>query len=516
MGASGTRLAAGDVIAGYTVIRTLGRGGMGTVYLVQHPRLPRNQALKVLASTLGGDPSFRERFRREADLASRLDHPNIVNVQDAGVEDDVMWIAMQYVDGTDTAAMLRDSDGPLQADAVVGIIAQVASALDYAHAQGLLHRDVKPANVLVTAGHGGTWRALIGDFGVARLMTDSTDLTGTGNMIGTLNYAAPEMFGGAPLTPAVDVYALGCTLYELLAGQPVFTRPDQLGLIGAHAHAPVPRLSEVRPDLPLALDDVIFRALAKRPEDRFRTCTDLAAAASAALHEKPAPTTTMGRTVVSPPAYRPTEMRPTTAVGRPNFSGPAPAYPPPVNRPPTGPPHGGPVSTHPRRTGLIAAAVVGVVVLVAAIAIAAVVLTGGSDDTPSAAVQTTPSTVGLSVTETSPPTTTSTAAEASLTGTWRGAVSGDQTGFDVIATITSNQPVAATVEYPQIGCAGTWTEKSRQGTTVILTENITRGTCVTSEITITPISDDSLSYYSSYFSQSQNRTFVINATLRRV
>lgn len=283
MGEHGS-LAAGQVIGGYTVISTLGAGGMGTVYLVAHPRLPRHQALKVLSSALGGDPSFRERFRREADLAARLDHPNIVSVQDAGVDGDVMWIAMQYVDGTDTAAMLRDADGPLPAGTVVEIIAQVAAALDYAHAKGTLHRDVKPANILVVApasdvrGPVGALpvpRALIGDFGVARLLSETTDLTGTGNMIGTLAYAAPEMFSGAPLTPAVDVYALGCTMHELLCGTTVFPKTNQLAMMSAHAHAPVPRVTDARPDLPAALDGVIARALAKHPEDRFASCGEL-------------------------------------------------------------------------------------------------------------------------------------------------------------------------------------------------------------------------------------------------
>ncbi|MBD0862891.1 protein kinase [Gordonia sp. zg691] len=525
-------LVPGDVIAGYTVVRVLGSGGMGTVYLAQHPRLPRHQALKVLASALGADPSFRERFRREAELASRLDHPNIVSVQDAGVDEDLMWIAMQYVDGTDTAAMVRDAHGPLHPALIIDIIGQVASALDYAHAQGTLHRDVKPANILTTAGHSpGTRRALIGDFGVARLLSESTGLTGTGTMIGTLAYAAPELFSGEPLTPAVDVYALGCTFYELLTGAPVFPRSDQLAMMSAHLHAPVPRLTDSRPDLPSAFDDVIYRALAKRPQDRFATCGELAAAASAALYENPARTgsgrTVAGPTVMAPtpqppqphsmPDHQPTVSaqafprrsgRPATAAGStPGISGPHPAQ---LN----------PVPARRGAVGWITAAIVGVVVL-AVVAISAILLVGKGDtatpvagqvsETPVAERTPEPSSSDTSPSAgASPPTT-----PANLIGTWRGAVTGDQTGFDVVADISSEYPVRATVSYPQIGCSGTWTEQLPRRGGIIVNENITRGTCVTSQISLTPGSDGTLRYSSTYFSRSQNRDFVITATLRR-
>ena len=534
MGEHGS-LAAGQVIGGYTVIRPIGAGGMGTVYLVAHPRLPRHQALKVLASALGGDPSFRERFRREADLAARLDHPNIVSVQDAGVDGDVMWIAMQYVDGTDTAAMLRDADGPLPAGTVVEIIAQVAAALDYAHAKGTLHRDVKPANILVVGapasdGRGpvdrpAAPRALIGDFGVARLLSETTDLTGTGNMIGTLAYAAPEMFSGAPLTPAVDVYALGCTMYELLCGTTVFPKTDPLAMMSAHALAPVPRITDTRPDLPAALDDVIARALAKRPEDRFASCGELARAAVDALHgidETPTritpndvDRTRAASTVIAPPPqvlppHRRPVPHPVTAVGPPpGVSGPD-RFPPS----PSGP---GPV---PRRRSPVPWIIAGVtaVVLIAVVAVVAVVLRSGSDSTTTAGASTTETNATeSSATDTTQETTAETTTEpgTQLTGTWRGSAGGDQTGFDVVATISSESPFAATVEYPQIGCAGDWSENSRQGQTLLLTETITSGTCVTSQITLTPVSDDELSFYSSYYSQSQSRTLVITSTLRR-
>lgn len=544
MGEHGS-LAAGRVIGGYTVIRPIGAGGMGTVYLVAHPRLPRHQALKVLASALGGDPSFRERFRREADLAARLDHPNIVSVQDAGVDGDVMWIAMQYVDGTDTAAMLRDADGPLPAGTVVEIIAQVAAALDYAHAKGTLHRDVKPANILVVGapasdgrgpvGRPAAPRALIGDFGVARLLSETTDLTGTGNMIGTLAYAAPEMFSGAPLTPAVDVYALGCMMYELLCGTTVFPKTDQLAMMSAHAHAPVPRITDTRPDLPAALDGVIARALTKHPEDRFASCGELARAAVDALHgidETPTritpndvDRTRAASTVIAPPPQVPPPHVPPPQVPPPHRR-PVPhpvtavGPPPGVSGPDRFPPSPSGPAPVPRRRSPVPWIIAGVaaVVLIAVVAVVAVVLRSGSDSTTTAGASTTETNATeSSATDTTQETTAETTTEpvTQLTGTWRGPAAGDQTGFDVVATISSEYPLAATVEYPQIGCAGTWSEDSRQGQTLLLTETITSGTCVTSQITLTPVSDDELSFYSSYYSQSQSRTLVITSTLRR-
>lgn len=216
------------------------------------PRLSRNQALKVLDSALGADPSFRDRFRREAQLAARLDHPNIVAVHDAGVDDSVMWIAMQYIEGTDAAELLRTAPAPLPADQAVDIIAQAGAGLDHAHAFGMLHRDVKPANILVAENIGprGRPRVLVADFGVARLLDDSAGLTETGMVVGTLAYAAPEMFAAAELTPALDIYALGCVLYELLTVEQVFTGRDALALVNAHGTTPPPRVTALRPDLP--------------------------------------------------------------------------------------------------------------------------------------------------------------------------------------------------------------------------------------------------------------------------
>ncbi|MGW5523660.1 serine/threonine-protein kinase [Gordonia sp. NPDC003950] len=470
----------------------------------------------MLAAGLGGNPVFRQRFHREADLAARLDHPNIVAVQDAGIDGDAMWIAMQYVDGDDAAKIVRESPGPLPAEPIVDLIGQAASALDHAHAQGTLHRDVKPANILVTpswAQRAPSRRALLADFGVARLLTESTGLTGTGNVVGTMAYAAPEMFSTDPMTPAVDIYALGCTLFELLAGSTVFPPSDVAAMIRAHAYDPVPRLSARRPDLPVALDGVIARALAKNPEDRYPTAGALAADATAALAGPP--------TMIRPDAVtrhvtdRQSVSAPQSVPVPVPASQPVPPSPSvprslPPTLPPTLPPPVGPGHRRNATPWLLAG--VAIVLLIAIASVVAVIVMSDDDSSaPTPADPTTPTTAASQ-----PLTTSSAATPASLAGNWRGAVGGDQTGFDVVAQINPGSPVTATVRYPQLGCSGTWTETGRQGSTVALTETIDQGTCVTSQITLTPAVDGTLSYRSSYFAQSQQRTFVITSTLTRI
>ncbi|MFT4127856.1 MAG: serine/threonine-protein kinase [Gordonia sp. (in: high G+C Gram-positive bacteria)] len=509
-GATGNDLQPGDVLAGYTVVRLLGAGGMGSVYLARHPRLPRNQALKVLAPSLGVDPTLRERFTREAELSAQLDHPNIVTVQDAGASGatgdagesargGLMWIAMQYVDGTDAAKILAER-GPLPADRAVGIITQAAAGLDYAHARGMLHRDIKPANLLLTAPP--EERVLVADFGVARLIGESTRLTGTGMMIGTLAYAAPEMLDGAELTSAIDVYALGCTLYELLTGVVAYPRTDPMAMIHAHLTAPPPRVTERRPDLPAAFDDVIARALAKNPADRYPTCGALAAAARAALTSP----TAAPPTVVPTPA--PVQSAPPPTVMRP----PHTWVGPPVTGPPFAPASvGGPPPSPPRRN-LLTIALAGVAALLVVGIVVAVVFVlrdaAGTGDPVGDGTTTTMSTPP-------PPSTSESATVPALTGTWRGAVSGDQDGFDVVASFTDGSPVTAAVAYPQLSCRGTWTEQSRQGQTITLAESIDAGSCVDSEIQLIPRTDGTIGFRSEYFSNSQQRNFVIRATLRR-
>lgn len=273
------------MFAGHRIERRLGTGGMGAVYLAWHPTLPRPVALKLPDPALTRDPQGRDRFLREAEHAARLDHPNIVAVYDRGrvlaADGEQLWISMQYVDGTDAATPLRH--GPMAADRAVRVARDIALALDHAHAHGILHRDVKPANILLAAPRAGApERALLADFGIAKSL-DAVALTRTGTVLASLQYASPEQIEGRPLGARSDQYALGCTLYHLLTGRPPYPGTDTAHLVHAHLNLPVPRVGAYRPDLPTALDTVIARALAKNPADRFESCGALAAAAQDAL-----------------------------------------------------------------------------------------------------------------------------------------------------------------------------------------------------------------------------------------
>ncbi|MCA2207374.1 serine/threonine-protein kinase [Nocardia rosealba] len=282
-------LRAGDIFAGYRIERVLGSGGMGSVYAAGHPRLPRLVALKLLHSSFAADPVFRARFEREAELAGRLDHPNIVAVHDQGSDGGRLWIAMQYVAGSDAETVLRA--GPVAPEHALHIARSTAAALDYAHAAGLLHRDVKPANILLREGVPGTQQVLLTDFGIAKAVDEATALTQTGAVVATLRYAAPEHLDGRAAGPRADQYSLACTLFHLLTGQPPYTATTAGALIGAHLMQPVPRVTERAPGLPPAMDSVFARALAKDPGQRFATCTEMVDAAQAALSRGVAPST---------------------------------------------------------------------------------------------------------------------------------------------------------------------------------------------------------------------------------
>ena len=271
-------LASGATFAGYTILRLLGSGGMGEVYLAQHPRLPRREALKILRTDVSADEDYRQRFIREADLAAALWHPNIVRVHDRGEFNGQLWIAMDYVDGTDAASLLRDRyPVGMPADEVATIIAAIASALDYAHQHDLLHRDVKPANILLTNPDDGDQRILLGDFGIARNIGDISGLTATNMTIGTLPYAAPNSSWMNRIDGRADQYALAATAYHLLTGSPLFPQTNPAAVISHHLTAPPPQLADTRPEL-AALDPVLAVALAKDPADRFASCTDFARA----------------------------------------------------------------------------------------------------------------------------------------------------------------------------------------------------------------------------------------------
>nr|WP_276075009.1 serine/threonine-protein kinase [Mycobacterium szulgai] len=275
-------MACGAPFAGYTILRPLGAGGMAEVYLALHPRLPRRDVIKVLAQAITADREFRERFNREADLAATLWHPHIVGVHDRGEFNGQLWISMDYVEGTDAARLVRERypEG-MPAEEMCAILNAVAGALDYAHDRGLLHRDVKPANILLAHfdGHSGAdeRRILLADFGVARHLGDISGITQTNVAVGTVAYAAPEQLAGSNIDGRADQYALAATAFHLLTGMPPFRNPNPVAVISQHLHDEPPRVSDYRPEL-AHLDDVFCKALAKRPEDRFERCRGFSAA----------------------------------------------------------------------------------------------------------------------------------------------------------------------------------------------------------------------------------------------
>jgi serine/threonine-protein kinase len=314
-------LGAGEQFAGYTVVRLLGSGGMGEVYLAKHPRLPRQDALKVLPAAISADPDFRTRFEREADLAATLWHPHIVGVHDRGEDDGRLWIAMDYVAGHDAAALLRDQHPTgLPPQDVAHIVTAVAEALDHAHQRQLLHRDVKPANILLTDDTGDKRRILLADFGIARHTEDTTGLTATNMTVGSVNYTAPEQLMGEPIDGRTDQYALAATAYHLLTGTPPFPHANPAVVISRHLNTPPPPLATTHPQL-AAADPILTKALAKDPTDRYPTTTDFATALTNTLNgQTPTTTTTTAAaattalTATPPP---PTADSPTTYVEKP-------------------------------------------------------------------------------------------------------------------------------------------------------------------------------------------------------
>lgn len=269
-------LNSGEVFAGYVIERLLGTGGMGEVYLAQHPRLPRHDALKILTRDSAVDGEFRARFIREAELAATLRHPHIVGVLDRGEYDGRLWISMDYVDGTDAGRLIRERyQGGMGESDVAEIVTAVADALDFGHERRLLHRDVKPENILVTESDGRRRRVLLTDFGIARRFDDVSNLTDDGVAVGTVNYMAPEQLLNKPLDGRTDQYALAATTFHLLTGAPPFHDSNRAVVISQHLSAPPPRISERRPDL-AHLDAVLARALAKDVDQRYPTCLDFA------------------------------------------------------------------------------------------------------------------------------------------------------------------------------------------------------------------------------------------------
>ncbi|MFF2556773.1 protein kinase [Nocardia sp. NPDC058058] len=340
------RLDPGAVFAGYTIERMLGHGGMGIVYAARHPRLDRLVALKVLNEAVSGDTRARARFEREAALAARLEHANIVPIYDrADSAAEIPWICMKYVGGGDISLLMATRRGPLPPDEAVRLITDAARGLDHAHRYGIIHRDIKPANILIDRAEHDEGRALLTDFGIARAFDDTLTVT---SISATFAYAAPERFGSTPADHRADIYSLGCTFYEILTARTPFPRPDQAAVIAAHLSAPPPRPTDLNPSLPPGLDEVIATALAKSPDDRYPTSTALAEAAQRALTLAPRPA------VAPTPDSRtaPTTISPAAAgfdstTPPPNPAGWRPRTPPPQSISPVHAEHAESTSTKP-------------------------------------------------------------------------------------------------------------------------------------------------------------------------
>ncbi|MEU6934135.1 serine/threonine-protein kinase [Streptomyces sp. NPDC046385] len=307
----------GKRIAGYRVEEEIGRGGMAVVYRAHDLNLERTVALKLLAPELARDDTFRRRFAHESRVAAAIDHPHIVPVFEAGETEGLLYIAMRYVPGQDLRA-LEDREGALDPVTTGRIAIQVASALDAAHAHDLVHRDVKPGNILVAEGtdRDHPEHVYLTDFGLTKKSLSLTGFTTVGQFVGTLDYVAPEQISGKPVDGRCDVYSLGCVVFEMLTGVVPFRRDDDIAVLWAQQYDPPPPLSEVRDGLPEAADTVLAKALAKAPEERYGTCLEFVTELRAALErgtraKEPARETGGGgRPAQGPPPEPPAWARP--------------------------------------------------------------------------------------------------------------------------------------------------------------------------------------------------------------
>lgn len=330
----------GSRIGGYEILSVLGRGGMSVVYLAEDTRLDRRIALKVMAVELAENESFRTRFVREAKMAANLEHPNIVPLYDAGEIDGVLYLAMRVIRGTDLRQVI-DTEGALDPGRTMEMMRQVASALDAAHRAGLVHRDVKPGNILL-ARDGDEEHAYLSDFGLTKQVSSDSGLTKTGTFLGTVDYVAPEQIRGNEVDGRTDQYSLGCVLFECLTGSVPFVKDQDVATLFAHVEDEPPRVSAMRPEFPEAVSQVVARAMAKHREARFESCQAFVQAARSALREAPS-----APTVVA--------------------AGPAALSVPPA---PPGPDRAQPEPTPPRRSrrGLLIAAIVAAVAIAGTIA----------------------------------------------------------------------------------------------------------------------------------------------------
>jgi YVTN family beta-propeller protein len=285
-------LSEGSLVAGYRVDGFLAHGGMGVLYRATQLSLDRPVALKVIKPELAEDRDFRARFILESQIAASIDHPNVIPIHEADEADGILFIAMRYVQGIDLARLIG-RDGALEPSHAVRIVSDVAAALDAAHARGLVHRDVKPANVLVT-GSPGAEHVYLTDFGLVKRSASPGGLTKTGQWVGTLDYVAPEQLRGDPVDARADVYALGCLTYQALTGSVPYPRGEDVAKLWAHMHTPPPSLRERAPSIPAALDEAVMRAMAKQPDERFVTAGEFSRAAEAIVEQRPGSTRSAG------------------------------------------------------------------------------------------------------------------------------------------------------------------------------------------------------------------------------
>ena len=301
----------GDEFAGYRLRAVLGRGGMSTVFQAENPRLGNVIALKVMAPELASDDIFRTRFLEESRIAASMNHPNVIPIHDMGASDGLLYIVMRYVTGSNLQQMIKKR-GRLQPETAVFLLSQAARALDAAHAKGLVHRDVKPANLLVEQSNDDTDpdHLYLADFGITKRGVARTGLTSTGEFMGTVDYVAPEQIKGMSVVGMADQYSLGCVLYECLTGRLPFEKYMDMAVLWAHVQEEPTQPTLLRPDLPPAVDDLFARVLAKQPGDRYRDCREFVDAARAALGVRAtAPSAGHPATVASaapPPAATPT------------------------------------------------------------------------------------------------------------------------------------------------------------------------------------------------------------------
>ena len=391
--------APGERLAQYVIEREIGRGGMGRVYVANEDGLNRKVALKVLAPDIASDPVFRERFVRESRLAAAINHPHVIPIFRAGDEDGALFIAMLYVAGSLKEELRRL--GALDLQRALVTVEQVGAALDAAHRSGLVHRDVKPANVLVQQNEVHALpHCYLTDFGISKSVNGDAPLTGTGQALGSPNYMAPEQIQGHAVDSRADVYGLGCVLFELLTGRVPYRRESAEATCLAHLHDPPPSARELRPDVPAAFDSVVATALAKSPSHRFPDCHSLATAARDAAgrgsRSAPPPVINSSAARTSPePQSGPARVGGAVAANGGAGNGAPPAHVPPRPRPPAPAPHGPrppvhyqyPTAVAPRRRRgwLIPVAIVLGALLLCAGGIAAALLLTGEDDGPSQA-----------------------------------------------------------------------------------------------------------------------------------